>query len=73
MTTSALEAATTTRVDCGAAVSEKAPAQARQATRTKERMVWGVKKGRERSTLCGLETIRNPSSLASGLRSFSLG
>merc|ERR1719483_701219 len=39
ITTSALEAATTTRVDCGAADSEKAPAQARQATITKERMV----------------------------------
>ena len=38
MTISALEAATTTRVDCGAADSEKAPAQARQATRTNERM-----------------------------------
>eukprot|EP00964_Phaeocystis_antarctica_P066112 scaffold39923_cov64-Phaeocystis_antarctica.AAC.7 len=38
MTTSALEAATTTRVDCGAAVSEKALTQARQATRTNERI-----------------------------------
>ena len=39
ITASALEAETTTRVDCGAADSEKAPAQARKATRTKERMV----------------------------------
>merc|ERR1719272_2776599 len=38
MTTSALEAATTTRLDCGAAVSEKALTQARQATRTNERI-----------------------------------